>query len=170
MFWLRRWFDGINLATFEKLSYYFIFKRASCIHSVPWKRSLVFKQTDGGEKNLHSYSWKPANQITSCQIVKVLSSYVCSICVRLWVCSLTHWKYSTIGLLTVSKHKTGIWKSIITLTKLLTSASSTEMTDGLKDTIYIIHLYRKTSRGSVGVISRLMDFLLTDQKGTTPPW
>lgn len=124
----------------------------------------------GGEKNLHSYSWKPANQITSCQIVKVLSSYVCSICVRLWVCSLTHWKYSTIGLLTVSKHKTGIWKSIITLTKLLTSASSTEMTDGLKDTIYIIHLYRKTSRGSVGVISRLMDFLLTDQKGTTPPW
>lgn len=50
MFWLRRWFDGTNLATFGKLSYYLIFKWASCIHSVPWKRSLVFKQTDGGGK------------------------------------------------------------------------------------------------------------------------
>lgn len=44
------------------------------------------------------------------------------------------------------------------------------MTDGLKDTIYNIHLYQKTSRGSVGVIARLIDFLLIDQKETTPPW
>lgn len=43
------------------------------------------------------------------------------------------------------------------------------MTAGLKDTIYIINLYQKTSRGSVGVIAHLMDFLLIDQKETTPP-